>query len=125
MSTPHEASLTEKERAILAGLAAQAEADDPSLAATLRGRQRRATRIASVRRSVHLTVPDAVSHWGWGVALAVLGLVLMVASLSVSLVLGVVGALLACAGVYRAAVAHQARTRHDDAHESTPATTDN
>ena len=123
MSTPHEASLTEKERAILAGLAAQAEADDPSLAATLRGRTRRA--VAVPRLAVQVRVPSAVSHWGWGVVLAVLGLVVAVVSLSVSVVMGIFGVALMFAGVYRAAAARPNRTSGDDTRRPTPATSDN
>jgi hypothetical protein len=122
MSTPHEASLTEKERAILAGLAAQAEADDPTLAATLRGRARRARRLPHI--SVRLRVPTVVSHWAWGVALAVLGLAVMVASLSVSLVLGIIGAVLTAAGTYRAVTVRLGRSE-GDAHQVAPATSDN
>jgi hypothetical protein len=123
MSTPHEASLTEKERAILAGLAAQAEADDPSLAATLRGRARRARTWP--RPVFRLRVPAAVSHWGWGAGLAVVGLILMVASLSISIVLGIVGALFMAAGLYRAATVRLGRSPQGDANESTPAASDN
>jgi hypothetical protein len=108
MSTPHEASLTEKERAILAGLAAQAEADDPTLAATLRGRARRVHRLP--RPSVELRVPSVVSHWAWGVVLAVVGLVVIVVSLSVSIVLGVVGVVLTAAGTYRAVTVRPGRS---------------
>jgi hypothetical protein len=123
MSTPHEASLTDKERAILAGLAAQAEADDPSLAATLRGRARRAAGVSGKFRRVQ--VPAAVSHWGWGVALASLGLVAMLVALTVSLVIGVVGAVLVFAGVYRVVVAHPGRSRDGGAPVRAPATSDN
>jgi hypothetical protein len=123
MSTPHEASLTEKERAILAGLAAQAEADDPSLAATLRGRARRAR--GWPRPAFRLRVPAAVSHWGWGVVVAVVGLILVVASLSFSIVLGIVGALLMSAGIYRAASVRLGRSPQGDSHKPTPATSDN
>ncbi len=121
MSTPHEASLTEKERAILAGLAAQAEADDPSLAATLRGRARRARGLP--RPTVR--VPAAVSHWGWGLALAALGLVVVVVSLSVSVVVGAVGAGLMAAGVYRAAALRLGRPTSGGADPAAPSTSDN
>jgi hypothetical protein len=123
MSTPHETSLTEKERAILAGLAAQAEADDPTLAATLKGRTRRATSTPAVLRRLH--VPRPVSHWGWGVGLAVAGLLVALVALSVSLVLGVVGIALTVAGVYRAVVAHPGRSRDGREPQPAPATSDN
>jgi hypothetical protein len=124
MSSPHEASLTEKERAILANLAAQAEADDPSLAATLRGRSRRAVAVVP-RFRTHVRVPDAVSHWGWGLALGVVGLAIMLASISISLVLGIVGAVLTFAGAYRAATARPSRVAPGDLQKPTPATSDN
>jgi hypothetical protein len=101
MSTPHEAGLTEKERAILAGLAAAAEADDPTLAAALRGRSRRIGVPQPVRHA--LRVPDAVGHWAWGLVLALAGLVVMIVSVATVVGFGVVGALMAFAGTYRVA----------------------
>jgi Protein of unknown function (DUF3040) len=121
MSTPHEASLTEKERAILAGLAAQAEAEDPTLAATLRGRRRAAGRP---RPTFRLRVPPFVSHWAWGLVLAVVGLIAMVVSLSTVLAVGIVGAVCAAAGVYRAVTARPSRSTPDDAHAATAASSD-
>jgi hypothetical protein len=97
MSTRDEPSLSEREQAILAGLAAKAEAEDPTLAAALRGRRR----APSVRVPA---VPVPLRHWGWGAVLAVVGLLLVVLSLSAGLTLGVVGALAAFAGVGRVAV---------------------
>jgi hypothetical protein len=122
MSTPHEASLTEKERAILAGLAAQAEAEDPSLAKTLRGSARGPRRLP--HPAFHLRVPAAVSHWAWGVVLAVVGLVVMVASLSITVGVGIVGAVLTVLGVYRAATAHPGRSASGETQEAAPATSD-
>ena len=121
MSTPHEASLTEKERAILAGLAAQAEADDPTLAATLRGRRRAGGRP---RPTFRLRVPPLVSHWAWGLVLAVLGLIAVVVSLSTSIVVGIAGVALAVAGVYRAVTARPVPAASDDTHAATAASSD-
>lgn len=123
MSTPHEASLTEKERAILAGLAAQAEADDPSLAATLRGRARRAGRAPGAIARMH--VPAALAHWAWGVVLGIVGLGLMLGSLVAGLfVVGIPGVLLTFLGTYRAIVARP-QPRRDGVRQDTPVTTDN
>jgi Protein of unknown function (DUF3040) len=122
MSTPHEASLTEKERAILASLAAQAEADDPSLAAALRGGTRRPRRRPKL--TFRVGIPGAVSHWAWGLLLAVAGLVVMVVSLSVSVGLGVVGAVLTVLGFYRAASVRPGRSGHGESQEPAAASSD-
>ena len=93
MSTRDDASLTAKERAALASLEAVAAAEDPQLASRLRG---------SRRLHVFARMP-AIPTWlrstWWGVPALVVGLVLVVLSLSVSVVLGIVGLVLAGAGL--------------------------
>jgi hypothetical protein len=94
MSTRDDASLTAKERAALASLEATAAAEDPQLASRLRG-----------SRGLHVfTRVPAVPAWlrssWWGVPLLVVGLALVVLSLSVSVVLGCFGAVLAAAGLW-------------------------
>jgi hypothetical protein len=94
MSTRDDASLTAKERAALASLEATAAAEDPQLASRLRGssRLRLLTRLPAV--------PSWVRSSWWGIPALVLGLVLVVLSLSVGLPLGLVGAGLAGAGLW-------------------------
>jgi Protein of unknown function (DUF3040) len=102
MSTRDDARLTAQERAAFAGLEAAAAADDPQLAKRLRGSNgiwvrsvlTRGARLASEwwQRLLHL-------GW-WGAPLAVVGLLLVVVSMSVGLALGVVGALISTLGLY-------------------------
>jgi Protein of unknown function (DUF3040) len=102
MSTRDDARLTAQERAAFAGLEAAAAADDPQLAKRLRGSNgiwirsvlSRTTRIAAAgsQRLLHL-------GW-WGIPIAVVGLLLVVVSMSAGLVLGVVGALISAFGLY-------------------------
>ncbi|MHB1928547.1 MAG: DUF3040 domain-containing protein [Acidimicrobiales bacterium] len=92
-----EPSLSDQEMAILARLAARAEATDPRLAHVLRGRRRsHAVRLPAL--------PPALSHWAVGAALAVAGLVLAVVMLAFSLPVAVAGVLLMFAGAGRVAV---------------------
>jgi hypothetical protein len=94
MSTRDDASLTAKERAALASLEAMAAAEDPQLASRLRGS----------RRLRLFTGMPAIPSWlrstWWGVPALVVGLALIVLSLSVSVVLGVIGGVLAAAGLW-------------------------
>ena len=98
MSTRDEPSLSEQERAILAGLAAQAEAEDPRLARSLRGHRRRALDVRLP------PLPRPLRHWAMGATVAVLGLIMAVAFLTVSLPLAMIGAALVFAGVARTVV---------------------
>jgi hypothetical protein len=103
MSTRDDARLTAQERAALSNLEALASADDPQLAARLRGPNR-----------WRLLVPVfALPEWVrsiWVAAPAVLaGLVLAVVSLSIGLALGVVGAVLAAAGLWSLVTAAERR----------------
>jgi Protein of unknown function (DUF3040) len=93
MSTRDETSLTARERAALASLEATAAAEDPQLASRLRG--------ASSFRWVTYLPPIPAWWWSswWGVPVALVGLMLMIVSLSAGLVLGVVGALVMTGGV--------------------------
>ncbi len=98
----NEAGLNEKERAILAGLAAKATADDPGLAAALQGTR-------NLRRVPQMpTLPPLARHWAFGAVLVAVGLTLMVVSLSTSLALGVFGTVVVFAGM-AAAVSDYAR----------------
>jgi hypothetical protein len=105
MSTRDEPSLSEQERAILAGLAAQAEAEDPRLARSLRGARRRSLDLRLP------PLPPPLRHWALGAALAVLGLALAVAFLTVSLPLAMLGAALLFVGVARTVVSAPWATR--------------
>ncbi len=98
----NETGLTDKERKILASLAQKASADDPVLAAALRG--------SGVRRWELPTLPPILRHWASGLVATVLGLCLAVLSLSNSLVIGYVGLLVMFAGA-GVVVADQARIR--------------
>jgi hypothetical protein len=92
MSTRDDASLTARERAALATLEASAAAEDPQLARRLRG----SNPFRLLRR---IRVPA----WFWaswfGVPLTIVGLLLMVLSMSAGLVVGLVGAAVATGGM--------------------------
>jgi len=102
MGTRDEARLTAQERAALSSLEALATADDPQLAARLRGPGR-------WRVAVHLDRLRPLSRWArvpaWAISLwfavpaVVLGLALAVLSMSVGWGLGACGALLAAGGL--------------------------
>jgi hypothetical protein len=94
MGTRDDASLTAKERAALASLEAIAAAEDPQLASRLRGSShwRWLTRLPAI--------PDWVRSSWWGVPALVIGLALIVLSLSVGLALGLLGAAMAAAGLW-------------------------
>ncbi len=75
MSTRDDATLSEAERAALAGLESKAEAEDPRLAAQLRGRRRTLPK---------LTVPPALFHLSrtvFGPITALVGLAVLLLSL--------------------------------------------
>lgn len=93
-----DAGLTDRERAILAGLAEKAAADDPLLASRLRG----GSRLDRLRLP---EVPAWVHHWVCGVVCAVVGLAATVLGVATTLVLGVVGLLFTVLGVYLAVTA--------------------
>lgn len=97
MSTRDDASLTARERAALATLEAVAAAEDPQLARRLRGAGR-------FRPTIHLPrIPvRAPSSW-WALPLVVVGLGLVVASLSTMVALGVLGAVITASGLRLAA----------------------
>lgn len=94
MSTRDDSRLTAQERAVLASLEAMATADDPQLAARLRGpgRWRLVVRMPSLPawiRSLWLAVPAVLA-----------GLALIVVSLSTTLAVGVIGAGVAATGLW-------------------------
>ena len=103
MSTRDDSRLTAQERAALSNLEALANADDPQLAARLRGpgRWRPLVRLPALPgwvRSIWLAVPSLI-----------VGLVLIVTSLSIGLAVGVVGAGVAVAGLWSMVTAAQRR----------------
>jgi hypothetical protein len=93
MSTRDDSRLTAQERAVLADLEALATADDPQLAARLRG------------PSGWKFVPRIPSFPGWirslwlAVPAVVVGLVLTAVSLSTSLLIGIVGVAMTAGGL--------------------------
>ncbi|HEX6395233.1 MAG TPA: DUF3040 domain-containing protein [Acidimicrobiales bacterium] len=103
MSTRDDARLTAQERAALSNLEALAAADDPQLAARLRG----------PNHWIPLLRLPAIPGWIHSLWLAapavVVGLVLTVVGLSVGLVVGVVGACLAAAGLWSLVAAAERR----------------
>jgi hypothetical protein len=94
----NEAGLTDRERAILAGLAEKAAADDPVLASRLRGG-------GPLDRLRLPEVPAFVHHWACGVVCSIIGLVVVLVGLSMSFVLGVFGLLFMIFGVILAITA--------------------
>lgn len=93
MSTRDDASLTARERAALASLEATAAAEDPQLASRLRG-------SGPLRFLTHLpAIPDSLRSSWWGAPAALVGLALMVLSMSIGLLVGVVGAVVATGGL--------------------------
>ncbi len=109
MSEPR---LSDQEMAVLARLAARAEATDPRLAHVLRGN----TRPLGMRLPA---LPPALSHWAVGAGVAVIGLLLAVGMLAVSLPAAVAGGLLMFAGVGRVAMSVR-WARPDPASPATP-----
>jgi hypothetical protein len=111
MSTRDEASLTARERAMLAALEATAAAEDPQLASRLKGsgRLRAVTRLRVVARLPRVPV-WARSGW-WAVPMVLVGLALVVLSLSTVAAIGVVGMLVAAGGLWIAAGALERHLR--------------
>jgi Protein of unknown function (DUF3040) len=103
MSTRDEASLTDRERAALASLESVAAAEDPQLAKRLGGASRLRL-IAHVPR-----IPAWLHSRWWAVPLLVLGLVLVVVGISTTVVLSVIGAILAAGGLWIAAMVAERR----------------
>jgi Protein of unknown function (DUF3040) len=93
MSTRDEATLSAAERAALAGLESKAEADDPRLAAQLRGGGH-----ARPTLQVPPGLVRASQTWA-GPVVAVAGLALMVLALSSAVIIALVGALLFMGGL--------------------------
>src|SRR3984957_3135722 len=102
MGLRDDATLSPQERAALAGLEARAAADDPALAASLRGTDR-------FKLTVPSWLPPLVGQLWVGPVLLVAGILLTLLSLSVSLVLGIFGALVMAAGI--ASLGHAASRR--------------
>jgi hypothetical protein len=94
MSTRDDASLSDRERAALASLEAVAAADDPQLAKRLRG----TTRFHLAR---HLPrIPAWLRGDWWAAPLLIVGLALVAAGLSTTVVLSGIGAVLIAGGLY-------------------------
>ena len=94
MSTRDDSRLTAQERAVLANLEATATADDPQLAARLRGPGRWKV-FASLP-----SVPGWIRSLWVAVPAILAGLALTALSLSTSLAVGVIGAGIAAAGLW-------------------------
>ncbi|HUE58653.1 MAG TPA: hypothetical protein VMO88_03650 [Acidimicrobiales bacterium] len=119
MSTRDDSRLTAEERAALSNLEALAAADDPQLAARLRGptRWRLVVQVSWVlgwlpglpemRRWV-TGLPGVHSLWV-AVPAVIVGLALTVVSVSVGLAVGVIGAGIAAAGLWSVVTAAQRR----------------
>ena len=98
MSPHDEATLSAAERAALAGLETKAEADDPRLAAALRGGIRRSWPTLRIPPAlVHSALVRSAHTW-MGPALVVIGLAVMIVALSSLTILAVAGALVFMAG---------------------------
>jgi len=116
MSTRDDARLTAQERAALSNLEALAAADDPQLAARLRGpnRWRLVVRLATVLAWVPVLqgwvtrLPGVRSLWV-AIPAVIVGLALTVVSVSVGLAVGVIGAGVAAAGLWSLAAAAERR----------------
>ncbi len=103
MSAP-DARLNAAERAALADLEAAAAADDPHLAARLKGAP--ASRIRTVVPVIQRLRPTVLRQWSsflglgwWGVPVTLAGLALVVLGMSAGLAVSVFGALVALAGL--------------------------
>jgi hypothetical protein len=101
MGTRDDARLTAQERVALAGLESAAAADDPQLAARLKGSNAIWIRSVLLRPSVFL-----VGKWRWllnhgwcGLPIVAAGLLIVVISMSAGFAWGVAGALTATVGL--------------------------
>jgi hypothetical protein len=101
MGTRDDARLTAQERVALAGLESAAVADDPQLAARLKGSNAIWIRSVLLRPSVFLVGKWRwlLHHGWWGVPIVVAGLVIVVVSMSTGFAWGVAGALTAAVGL--------------------------
>lgn len=101
MSTRDDARLTAQERAALSSLEANAIADDPQLAARLRGPGRWTLSAHRVRLQVSLRpgIPAWAFKLWFAIPAVVLGLVLAVLGVTLGWGVGVGGAVLAAAGL--------------------------
>lgn len=103
MSTRDDSRLTAQERAVLADLEASAAAADPQLAARLRGpgRWKLVSRVPSM--------PGWITSLWLAVPMVFAGIGLTMVSLSTSLAIGVIGAVVAVAGLRSLVVVGQRR----------------
>ena len=119
MSTRDDARLTAQERAALSNLEALAAADDPQLAARLRGPSRWRL-VVQVSRALGWVaglpglqgwvrrLPGVQSLWV-AVPAVIVGLALTVVSVSVGLAVGVIGAGISAAGLWSVVTAAERR----------------
>jgi hypothetical protein len=100
MSTP-DASLSPQERAALADLEAAAAADDPQLAARLKGGGHLRAWSVPARAAAYVVGrwKAALTLGWWGAPIAAVGFALMVLSLSIGLYVGVIGTVLCFFGL--------------------------
>jgi hypothetical protein len=103
MGAQDDARLTDSERFAVARLEATAAAEDPHFASRLKGSSR-------LRAITHLGRIPAWLHSGWWAGpLIVVGLMLVLVSLSTVWVLGVVGAVIAACGLWMVTAAVKRR----------------
>jgi hypothetical protein len=103
MSARDDESLTDRERAALAGLEATATAEDPHLASRLNG----SSRLGVITHFPR--IPAWLRSGWWAAPLIAVGLVLVLVSITTVWVLGVVGAAIAACGLWLVTVAVQRR----------------
>jgi hypothetical protein len=101
MGTRDDARLTAQERVALAGLESAAAADDPQLAARLKGSNAIWIRSVLLRPSVFLVGKWRwlLHHGWWGVPIVVAGSAVVVVSMSGGFVWGLAGVLTAAVGL--------------------------
>jgi predicted exporter len=113
MSTRDDARLTAQERVALAGLEAAAAADDPQLAARLRGSRHRLKSLLPIPLAFVLGKWRSVLRKGWwGAPVVALGLLMVVLGLPYGLPLSLAGVATACAGLRLVAQAVDDRWQH-------------
>lgn len=108
MSTRDRASLTARERAVLAHLEALVQAEDPEFARTMRGGRLGRARMlrgamsrkagAAARAAAAGAGARLRSPW-WGALLVLAGLVVTLSTLGASMATGVAGALMTAVGI--------------------------
>ena len=112
MSTRDDARLSPQERAALASLEAAAVADDPQLAARLKGSNRRLRSLLPIPPAFLLGKwRSLLRHGWWGGPVAVVGIVMILLGLPFGMPLSLVGVAAACIGLRLVAQAVDDRLR--------------